>query len=136
MSVATDMDADRLRVQLATALAENRRLRRMTTNGRVGRILHRTAADARTIVAWRFAGYSVSRRQCASYGLGFQRWSWAVALLRAAGVIAWPGNDTDAFQVEDVTEVLDKLDREVRRIEAAGDLARLEFRRYRRRKRL
>lgn len=129
-------DVERLRVQLATALAENRRLRRMTQNGRQGKILHRAAADARQIVAWRFAGYSVSRRHCQTYGMSQSRWAWAIALLRAAGVIAWPGTDADAFVIDDLDDVLSRLDREVARIEASGTLSRLEFRRFRRRQRL
>lgn len=121
-------------VKLATAQAENRRLRRMTTNGRMGRILHRTAADARQIVGWRFANYSVSRRNCESYGMSQQRWAWAVAMLRAAGVVAYPG-DTDAFTVEDLDAALGMIDQEVKRIEARGDLSRLALRMYRRRRR-
>lgn len=121
-------------VKLATTQAENRRLRRMTTNGRMGRILHRTAADARQIVGWRFANYSVSRRNCESYGMTQQRWAWAVAMLRAAGVVPYPG-DTDAFTVEDLDEALAMIDREVKRIEGRGDLSRLALRMYRRRRR-
>jgi hypothetical protein len=121
-------------VKLATAQAENRRLRRMTTNGRMGRILHRTAADARQIVGWRFANYSVSRRNCESYGMSQQRWAWAVAMLRAAGVVPYPG-DTDAFIVEDLDAALGMIDQEVKRIESRGDLSRLRMRMYRRRRR-
>ena len=120
-------------VKLATAQAENRRLRRMTTNGRMGRILHRTAADARQIVGWRFANYSVSRRNCESYGMTQQRWAWAVAMLRAAGVVPYPG-DTDAFTVEDLDTALAMIDQEVKRIESRGDLSRLALRMYRRRR--
>ena len=121
-------------VKLATAQAENRRLRRMTTNGRMGRILPRTTADARQLVGWRFANYSVSRRNCESYGMSQQRWAWAVAMLRAAGVVPYPG-DTDAFTVEDLDEALAMIDREVKRIEGRGDLSRLALRMYRRRRR-
>ena len=126
-------ELDRLRVQLATVQAENRRLRKMTTNGKLGRVLHRTAADARQIVGWRFAGYSVTRRMCESYGMSQQRWAWAMAMLRAAGIVKYPG-DSDDFQVEDLDECLGKIDREVKRIEATGDLGRLLLRRYRRRR--
>ena len=126
-------ELDRLRVQNATLAAENRRLRRMTTNGKLGRILHRTAADARQLVAWRFAGYSVTRRNCESYGMSQQRWAWAMAMLRSGGIVKYPG-DSDAFQVEDLDECLAKIDREVKRVEAAGDLGRLLLRRYRRRR--
>ena len=121
-------------VKLATAQAENRRLRRMTTNGRMGRILHRTAADARQIVGWRFANYSVSRRNCESYGMTQQRWAWGMALLRAAGIVPYPG-DTDAFTVETLDDALAMIDQEVKRIESRGDLSRLALRMYRRRRR-
>ena len=124
---------DRLRVQLATVQAENRRLRKMTQNGKLGRVLHRTAADARQIIGWRFAGFSVTRRQCESYGMSQQRWAWAMAMLRAAGIVRYPG-ESDAFQVEDFDECMARIDREVKRIEAQGDLGRLLLRRYRRRR--
>ena len=135
MSIITYSPAelDRVRVKLATVQAENRRLRKMTQNGKHGRILHRAAADARQIVAWRFAGYSVTRRNCESYGMSQQRWAWAMAMLRSGGIVRYPG-DSDAFQVEDFDECLAKIDREVKRVEAAGDLGRLLLRRYRRRR--
>lgn len=120
-------------IKLATAQAENRRLRRMTTNGRLGRTLHRAAADARQLVGWRFANYSVTRRNCESYGMSQQRWAWGMALLRAAGIVPYPG-DTDAFVVEDLDEALALVDQEVKRIEARGDLSRLQLRMYRRRR--
>jgi hypothetical protein len=125
---------DTLTVKNATLAAENRRLRRMTTNGRMGRILHRTAADARQIVGWRFANYSVSRRNCESYGMTQQRWAWGMALLRAAGIVPYPG-DSDAFTVESLDEALAMIDSEVKRIAARGDLSRLALRMYRRRRR-
>jgi hypothetical protein len=125
---------DAAAVKLATVQAENRRLRRMTQNGRLGRILHRTAGDARQLVAWRFAGYSVSRRNCESYGMSQQRWAWAIAMLRAAGIVAYPG-ETDTFTVEDRDECIAMIDHEVRRIEGRGDLSRLQMRMYRRKRR-
>ena len=126
-------EQDRLRVALATVQAENRRLRRMTQNGKAGRILHRAAADARQIVAWRWAGYSVTRRKCESYGMGQYRWAWAMALLRVAGVAPYPG-DTDNFLVEDLDDATARIDQAVRMTEQAGDLSRLRGRMYRRRK--
>jgi hypothetical protein len=105
----------------------------MTTNGKAGRILHRAAADARQLVAWRFAGYSVSRRHCERYGMGQYRWAWAMAVLRCAGIVPYPG-DSDAFQVEDLDAAIARIDQEVRRTEASGGLARLQMRMYRRRR--
>lgn len=105
----------------------------MTQNGKAGRILHRAAADARQIVAWRWAGYSVTRRKCESYGMGQYRWAWAMALLRVAGVAPYPG-DTDNFLVEDLDDATARIDQAVRMTEQAGDLSRLRGRMYRRRK--
>ena len=104
----------------------------MTTNGKMGRILHRAAADARQLCAWRWAGYSVTRRQCESYGMGQYRWAWAMALLRAAGVVPYPG-DTDAFVVEDLDNAVARIDQQVKITEQSGSLARLKGRMYRRR---
>ena len=132
VQVYSRQELDRLRVQLATVQAENRRLRKMTTNGKTARILHRAAADARQLVAWRFAGYSVTRRQCESYGMGQYRWAWAMALLRAAGVVPYPG-DTDAFVVEDLDNAVARIDQQVKITEQSGSLARLRGRMYRRR---
>jgi hypothetical protein len=90
----------------------------MTQNGKAGRILHRAAADARQIVAWRWAGYSVTRRKCESYGMGQYRWAWAMALLRVAGVAPYPG-DTDNFLVEDLDDATARIDQAVRMTEAS-----------------
>ena len=127
-------ELDKLRVKLATVQAENRRLRKMTQNGKNGRILHRAAADARQIVAWRFAGYSVTRRACAGYGMTQYRWAWAMALLRAAMIVPYPG-DSDSFQVQDLDAAIRRIETHVRITEESGDLGRLKMRMYRRRKR-
>lgn len=132
--VYSPAELDRVRVKLATVQAENRRLRKMTTNGKAGRILHRAAADARQIVAWRFAGYSVTRRACESYGMTQYRWAWAMALLRAAEIVPYPG-DSDNFRVEDLDTATRRIDTQVRLTEASGDLGRLKMRMYKRRKR-
>ena len=136
MSIITYSPAelDKLRVKLATVQAENRRLRKMTQNGKNGRILHRAAADARQIVAWRFAGYSVTRRACAGYGMTQYRWAWAMALLRAAMIVPYPG-DSDSFQVQDLDAAIRRIETHVRITEESGDLGRLKMRMYRRRKR-
>ena len=104
----------------------------MTQNSRMGRILHRAAADARQIAAWRWAGYSVTRRKCESYGMGQYRWAWAMALLRVAGIAPYPG-DTDAFLVDDIDEAQKRIEHQVKLTEQSGNLARLRGRMYRRR---
>jgi hypothetical protein len=105
----------------------------MTTNGKAGRILHRAAADARQICGWRAAGYSVTRRKCESYGMSQWRWAWAMALLRVAGVVAYPG-DTDNFLVDDLDAAHARIDPAVRMTETTGSLERLRGRMYRRRR--
>jgi hypothetical protein len=103
---------DRLTVKNATLSSENRRLRRMTQNGKTGRLLHRTAADARQLVEWRFAYYSISRRNAATYGMSARRWAWGVAMLRLAKIIDnSPTADTDSFQVDDFDECIKAIDR-------------------------
>lgn len=119
---------ERAAVQNATLASENRRLRRMTANGRQGRILHRTAADARQLVGWRFANYSISRRNALSYGMSRRRWAWAVALLKLAGVLALDCAHADAFLVEDLDECIRRIDKAVAKVEKSDDLAPLVFR--------
>ncbi len=100
-------------VKLATVQSENKRLRRLTTNGRTGRLLHRTHADATQLVVWRFSGYSVSRRNVATYGMSGRRWAWAVAMLRLAKILPYPGNDADAFQIDDFDACIGAIERQV-----------------------
>ena len=120
-------ERDRLAVQLATVQAENRRLRRLTDNGRQGSILHRASADATQIVGWRFANYSVSRRQCQSYGMSERRWMWAMALLKLAGIIPMECTYADDFLVDELSEIESRLARAVRKVEGNG-LSLLVFR--------
>lgn len=117
-----------LTVKTVTAQAENRRLRRLTANGRAGRLLARTAADARQLCVWRWAGYSVSRDACYGYGMSRRRWHWAVALLERARVVKPDARYLDdAFDVEDLADALDAIDRTVKVLEQSG-LASLEMR--------
>ena len=88
---ATRRELQRAQVDLATVRAENRRLRKVTKNGKGGRLLHRAAADARQLVAWRAAGYSVTRRNCEGYGMSRRRWVWAVGLLQPGAHPRRPG---------------------------------------------
>ena len=118
---------DRLTVQNATLAAENRRLRRLTQNGAAGRLLHRTKADARQIVGWRFAGYSVTRRACHGYGMSERRWAWAVAMLKVARLVEHNAPSIDDFTVEDLDEALAAVDRATALCERDG-LHRLVFR--------
>lgn len=120
--------AAQISVKVATLQSENRRLRRLTANGRVGRLLARTAADARQVCAWRWAGFSVGRQQALSYGMSRRRWHWAVALLERARVVKPDARYLDdAFDVEDLADALAAIERTVKVLEQSG-LASLEMR--------
>lgn len=120
--------AAQISVKNATLAAENRRLRRLTANGRAGRLLERAAADARQICGWRWAGFSVGRQQALSYGMSRRRWHWAVALLERARVVRHDARYLDdAFDVEDIADALASIDRTVKALQQAG-LASLEMR--------
>ena len=105
--------AEQLVARLATEnshlRAENRRLRKMTVNAGRGRILARAMDDATAMLAWRFAGYSISRDSCERLGIGDRRWEWARALLMVARV----------HDGADVTEP--DFDAALRRLAAAHD---------------
>jgi hypothetical protein len=109
-------------VKLATVQAENRRLRRLTANGRQGHILSRASADAKLIIGWRWAGLSVSRSKARSYGMSRHRWMWAVALLERARVAKAnaPYLD-DAFDDElGINDAYEMVDRTVKVVEQKG----------------
>lgn len=106
-------------VKLATTQSENRRLRKLTANGKRGRLLHRAAADARQIVGWRFAGYSVTRRNAESYGMSRRRWIWAVGLLRVGRVLDG-GVSADEFQIDIIDDCLAAIDHAVKVVEGRG----------------
>lgn len=115
------MQLEQASVKLATVQAENRRLRRLTANGRRGRLLTRTAADAKQICAWRWAGFSVSRTAALSYGLSRRRWMWGVALLERARVVAPDARYLDdSFEIDDIADALAAIERTVKVLEQSG----------------
>ena len=109
----------RMQVELTAVQSENRRLRRMTDNGQAGRILHRANNDARQLVGWRFANYSISRRLALTYGMPERRWMWGIAVLRLAGIIPQAGS-VDDFEVDAMPDCLAAIDRATRKCEING----------------
>jgi len=107
-----EREMQRAAVKLATVQAENRRLRKMTRNGKAGRLLHQAAVDAAQLVGWRFADYSVSRRAAESYSMPRRRWEWGVAMLRWARVIDRSADVwlDDAFVVTEPAEAQRLID--------------------------
>lgn len=124
----TQRELELAAVKISTLQAEGRRLRKLTANGKQGRLLHRTAADAKQICAWRWSGFSVSRQAALSYGMSRRRWHWAVALLERARVVQADAKYLDdAFTADDITDASEAIDRTVKVLEQAG-LASLEMR--------
>ena len=115
------MEVQHITVKLATTQAENRKLRKMTRYSKTGRILERTATDAKQLCAWRWSGFSVSRSNAQSYGMSRQRWAWAVALLERARVVEPDAKYLDdAFLLDDITDAVDAIDRTVKVLEERG----------------
>lgn len=117
---ATRRELEQARVKLATTQSENRRLRKLTQNGKRGRLLHRAAADARQLVGWRAAGYSITRRNAESYGMPRRRWIWAMGLLRVARVIDPSAPSADDFLLTEVEDCLQAIDHAVKVVESGG----------------
>ena len=117
----------RLAVNNAQLRAENRRLRQLTVNRGRGRILSRALDDATAMLAWRFAGYAVTRDACRELGLPERRWEWARALLMAARIHDGSDITEPAFDV-----ATRKLASTHDRIAESGDIGALIMRRRKR----
>jgi hypothetical protein len=117
----------RLMMENSHLRAENRRLRKLKRNAGRGRILERAMADATAMLAWRFAGYSISRAKARDLGITERRWEWARALLLVARI--HDGNDVTE---PDFDAALRKLAAAHDRIEATGDIGALIMRRRQR----
>lgn len=117
----------RLAVNNAQLRADNRRLRQMVVNRGRGRILNRALDDATAMLAWRFAGYAITRDACRELGLPERRWEWARALLMAARI--HDGWDIIEPQFDQAAR---KLAATHDRIEASGDVQALIVRRRKR----
>lgn len=117
----------RLMMENSHLRAENRRLRKLKRNAGRGRILERAMADATAMLAWRFAGYSISRAKARDLGITERRWEWARALLLVARI-----HDGDDVTEPDFDAALRKLAAAHDRIEATGDIGALIMRRRQR----
>ena len=117
----------RLAIDNAQLRAENRRLRKLSVNRGHGRIVTRALDDAAAMLAWRFAGYSISRESCRELGLSERRWEWARALLWAARI-----HDGQDLTEDDFESAKRAIARKAAAIMESGDLAPLRMRRRRR----
>ena len=117
----------KLAVNNAQLRADNRRLRQMVVNRGRGRILSRALDDATAMLAWRFAGFAITRDACRELGLPERRWEWARALLMAARI--HDGWDITEPQFDLAAK---KLAATHDRIEASGDIGALIMRRRKR----
>lgn len=85
---STDLDA--LYQELAALRAENRALRaRLPKNKRYSKTTKRAMVDAHTIVCRAFSGDNYGCLAMQNEGMSKQRWGWAVALLRYAGIVSY-----------------------------------------------
>jgi len=117
----------KLAVNNAQLRADNRRLRQLVVNRGRGRILGRALDDATAMLAWRFAGYAVTRDACRELGLPERRWEWARALLMAARI--HDGWDITEPHFDQATR---KLAAAHDRIAESGDIGALIMRRRKR----
>ena len=119
----------RLVLENAQLRKENRYLRKLKVNAGTGRILNRAMADATAMLAWRFAGYSISRMKAHDLGITERRWEWARALMLAARI-----HDGHDITEPDFDAALQRLTAAHDRIEAQGDIVALILRRRNRRR--
>ena len=117
----------RLVLENAQLRKENRALRKLKVNAGQGRILNRAMADATALLAWRFAGYSISRVKARELGITEHRWEWARALLMAARI-----HDGADVTEPDFDVALRKLAAKHDTIQAQGDIGALILRRRKR----
>lgn len=118
-------DIDRLRLENANLRSENRHLRRLLSD-RDMRLLRRAQRDALFIGALHYSGAYTSKRECASLGMGENRWSLARVLLRRSEILY-----RDRICVEDAQEFEERLAAAVQAIEQMGDAGALKRASYR-----
>jgi hypothetical protein len=81
-----DLQTGALAAKLLQLQKENRYLRKLTDNRGPGRIIRRAYDDALTLIAWRFSGFSITRKWCNENGMSERRWTWAIGLLKLARI--------------------------------------------------
>ncbi|MEZ4870422.1 MAG: hypothetical protein R3C14_54335 [Caldilineaceae bacterium] len=114
---------ERLQAEVARLQAENRHLRRRLPESTGDmRKLRQAYRDARSMIVWRFSGYSISRSNCLAMGVSRRRWPWAIALLRLARVY------TNEFTETDLEAAMLALETTYNALESAGTIARLRLR--------
>lgn len=130
---ATVTDAEHARRTLARLASENgqlrkenRHLRRITKNGKAGRILRRAYDDALAMLVWRHSDILPTRRWCADNGITERRWAWARALLCVADL----HNGVDEFFDIDLEEAKAALRSAANAITNTGDLHLVHLRQH------
>lgn len=110
---STSSDIEALIRELAALRAQNKNLRsHLEKKSRQSAIVERAIVDANQLLMQAFSGLPTSRKQMHSIGMSRWRWSWAVALLRYAGVIKkdvdWRSGLT--FAVDDLDDCVTLLE--------------------------
>lgn len=105
---------ERLRIRNAELQAEIRQ--RLPPLPRRKRLLELAISDAYQLIAWRFAGVSISKRDAYDLGMPERRWRRATKVLRRAGV--WNRSDVVITDIGEARQAIDTLRR---RTENSGE---------------
>lgn len=108
---------DALFAELAALRAENRALRaKLPRSKRYSKTTKRAMVDAHTILCRAFAGDNTGCLAMQGEGMTKQRWAWAIALLRYAGIVSYRQKQWRSGLEFVVTDLADA----VRLLEKAG----------------
>lgn len=112
------LDLDAIFAELATLREENRALRaKLPKTKRHSSTTKRAVVDAHMIMMRAFTGDNTGRVAMQGEGMSKQRWAWAVAFLRYAGIVAYRNRQWRKgldFLVTDLADAITLL-------EAAGE---------------
>lgn len=107
-------DLDTIFAELAALRAENQALRaKLPKTKRHSSTIVRAAVDAHAILCRAFAGDNTGCLAMQGEGMSKQRWAWAVAMLRYAGVVAYRNKQWRRgleFVVTDLAEAIQQLE--------------------------